>query len=214
MDNDYIEEEPDNGEAEDRYLPDDLGEFEESRSYTPQPMDASTFKQRNDPKELLERIRLDIMNAYVEDVEETDPESGIKRTVRKFKKRKGAEPKANKQGVSDIMSYCERLINSHTVQANIKDLTEYRNRMRHISSDIIMHFLAHREEWGVKMNDSDELVATLVNLFDLFLTRGLDDKERTHYGEGFVERTHRDIRPQAKSNIFQRAGDAISKMFG
>lgn len=196
-----------------RFLSDDMGEYEESRSHNPQQMDSSTFKQRNDPKELLERIRLDIMNAYIEEVEETGPD-GIKRRVRKFKKRKDTQPKANKQGVSDIMSYMERLINSHTVQSNIMGLSEYRNRMRHISSDIILHFTAHREEWAVSMNDLDELIGTIVNLVDLFLTRGLDDKERTHYGEGFVERTHRDIRAQNKPNIFQRAGDAISKMFG
>jgi hypothetical protein len=200
------------GSNRNEMMSDDLGEFEESRSFNPQVMDSSTFKQRNDPRELVERFRLDIMNAYIDEVQEKG-QDGIVRTKKKFKTRAGTTPKANKQGVADIISYIEKFVNSHTVQGNIDSMNEFRNKMRFISSDIIMHFMSHRDAWGVSMQDIDELIGTSINIIDLFLTRALYDKERSHYGEGFIEKTNRDIRPHDRPNIFSKTGEAIRKIF-
>ena len=152
------------------------------------------------------------MNAFVEEVTEKG-ENGITTTKKKFRTRAGTTPKANKQGVADIISYLEKFVNSHTVQCNIDSMNEFRNKMKFISSDIVLHFMAHRIAWGVSVEDIDELIGTSINIIDLFLTRGLYDKERSHYGEGFVERTTRDIRPTDKPNIFSKTGDALKNMF-
>jgi len=181
---------------------------ESSTSFTPQPIDNNTFKQRNDPDKLLERLKLRLMNAYL--IKEIKQVNGVDKEVEVLKFKKSTKPKANKQGIEEIISYMEKFINSHTVQGNINDLTEYRNRMQYISNDITMHFLAKRSDWGVSINDVDELISTTINLIDLFLTRTLFNEERKSYGESYKETTNREVKPEIRPSILQRVGGFLS----
>jgi len=191
---------------------DDIYDNEDVRGHTPQESDPDTFRQRNDPKELIERYKLNLMNAYIVYEQQKDKDTEEMVSIKKIKIKKNTKPKANKQGVADIIGYLEKFINSHVVQGNIYNMDEFRNKMRSISSDVIIHFIAHRVEWGMTIDDIDEIIGTTINLIDLFLTRTLFNKEREGYGESYRETVNRDIRPAAKPGLITRTGDAIARL--
>lgn len=183
---------------------DNYNEF--SNSFTPQNLDHSTFKQRNDPAPIIQRYRLQLMNAYTIEENITDKETGEVKTVTKIRFIKGTNPKANKQGIEDIISYLEKIINSHTVQGNIINMTEYNHKMISISQDITKHFIENRVNWGITLSDCDVMISNFINLIDLILTRPLENEERKGYGETYKDTTTREVRAQDKPNIFQRVG--------
>lgn len=178
---------------------------ESSFDFEPQKMDSTTFKQRNDPQELLERYRLQLMNAYkVKEVIKDD--EGKEKEIYKIKLKKNTKPKANKQGVEDIISYVEKFINNHTVQGNINSMEEFRNFMRYVSNDLTTHFMAMRKDWEIPINEIDTVIASAINLIELFLTRTLFNEERKSYGESYKETTNTEIRPKDKLNMIQKIG--------
>ena len=84
--------------------------FETTTSYQPRNNDYDTFSKRNDPKPLLHRLKLQLLNAYEEEVEEKD-ESGRITRKKKIKRIPNTEPLANKHGIQQIVSYIERSAN-------------------------------------------------------------------------------------------------------
>lgn len=190
----------------------DYGSYSEFR---PQQLDSSTFKQRNDPQELLYRFKLKLMNAYEVVQEKEDPVTGKISKKIYIKRKKDSNngyinSRVNKQGVEDIMCYVETLINGHVVQGNIENMSEFRIRMRFIGNDVTAHFIAKRKDWGATINDIDILISNTINLFDLFLTRTLDNEERRGYGESYKENTNRDIKPEVKPNVFQKVANTLA----
>lgn len=182
---------------------------------TPQQMDAGTFKQRNDPAALLHRYKLKLLNAYETMKEKEDPDTGKVTRIRVIKSKKGPNgealrPRVNKQGVEDIMAYVENIVNGHIVQGHIESMSEFRNKMRFIGNDIICHFVAKRQDWACSLSDCDILISNTINLFDLFLTRTLFNKEREGYSEGFKETTHTERKPEIKPNMLQKVGGFLS----
>lgn len=179
--------------------------------FRPQALDSSTFRQRNDPQEFLYRFKLKLMNAYEVIKEEEDPNTGKitkKRYIKRKKDGKGSyiPARVNKQGVEDVLSYVETLINGHIVQGNTESMHEFRNKMKNIANDVTCHFIAKRADWDCSIKDCDILISNTVNLFDLFLTRTLFNEERKGYGESYKEETRRDIKPEVKQNVFQKVG--------
>lgn len=197
----------------------DFGSSIESQyTNSPQSMDINTFKQRNDPAELLMRYRMQLMNAYPIRIDTVDDETGRKSSkmvVRRKKDGKGnpLPMLCNKKGVEEIISYIEKFINNHVVQGNIETQNEYRNRMRYISNDITVHFITKRQDWDIKLTDTDLIISNTINIVDLFLTRTLFNEERRAYGETYKETTNRELKTQEKPNIFQRVGGALGKAF-
>lgn len=188
---------------------DDYKSNEYSNSFNPQPIERDTFKQRNDPEKLLHRFKLQLMNAY--EVEETlKLEDGTEKIVKKIKMKTNTVPVCNKQGVEEIVSYAEKIINSHTVQGNIDSLEEYRIRMRYISADIIAHFIMKRKDWNMTLKNCDVLIGTTTSLIDIFLTRTLFNEERKGYGESYKETTHHETKAQEKPNFFQKVGGFLA----
>lgn len=190
---------------------DDLNSDSNFSQFTPQSLDKDTFKQRNDPQELLYRFKLQLMNAYEAKKEKTDPITGKITIIKVIKTKKDGQgnhirPRVNKRGVEDIISYVEKFLNGHTVQGNIESLNEYRTKMRFISNDLACHFISKRTHWGCDVNDIDILISNASNIIDLFLTRTLFNEERKSYGESYKETTHKEIKPENKSNIFQKFG--------
>jgi hypothetical protein len=183
---------------------DDGFNFEETSSFSPNRSDADTFKQRNDPQQLLWRFRLDLLNAYEVEEEVFDDKANSYKKVRKVKRKKGTHPKANSQGISDIMSYMEKFVNSHTVQGNIIDRGELDRKMKFISNDIVLHFVANRSDWGITIADVDILISTSTNLIDQFLSRSIGDGERKGYGESYKETTNKEIKRDDKPSTLQK----------
>lgn len=199
----------DNQDIVDTY--DDAGYDASFSEFRPQQLDSSTFRQRNDPQELLYRYKLKLMNAYEVIKETEDPNTGKivkKRYIKRKKDGKGnyIQARVNKQGVEDVMSYVETLINGHIVQGHIESMTEFRNKMKFIANDVTCHFIAKRTDWDCSIKDCDILISNTINLFDLFLTRTLFNEERKGYGESYKEETRRDIKPEVKQNVFQKVG--------
>jgi hypothetical protein len=187
-----------------------FADFEESSQFTPQQLDNSTFKQRNDPSEILNRYKLQLMNAY--QVKETvrNEETGEIKDIIKIRFKKGTKPKANKQGIEDIISYLDKLINNHTVQGNITDMAQFNNKMLAIAQDITKHFMENKVTWNITLSDVEVMISNTINLVDLFLTRTLFNEERKGYGESFKDTTTREVKEQEKPNIFQRVGGFLS----
>ena len=190
---------------------DDFDDFEESNSFSTQSLDSNTFTKRNDPQELLFRYKLQLMNAYRVEVTVLDTNNhNVPKKVFKIKRKKGTNPKANSQGIEDIISYVEKLVNNHTVQGNITDMREFNNMMLYISQDITKHFMENRVTWAISISDVDVMIAGAINLITIFLTRLLYNEERKGYGESYKETTSRKIEDNEKPNMFQRMGT----MFG
>ena len=194
---------------------DDVGNYDSFYSeFRPQQLDSSTFKQRNDPQELLYRFKLKLMNAYEVIEEREDPVTGkINKKIHIKRKKDGKggylPSRVNKQGVEDVISYVETMINGHIVQGHIESMTEFRTKMRFIANDVTCHFIAKRTDWGATINDTDILISNTINLFDLFLTRTLFNEERKGYGESYKEETKREVKPEVKQNVFQKVGSIL-----
>jgi len=185
----------------------DFSDFEESNSFTAQSLDGNTFAQRNDPQELLFRYKLQLMNAYRFQVTTVDKNNhNTPKKEWKIKRKHKTKPKANSQGIEDIISYLEKLINNHTVQGNIIDMRQFNDNMRFISQDITKHFIENRVNWEITISDVDVMIANTINLVYLFLTRLLFNEERKGYGESYKETTSRKIEEQEKPNMLQRLG--------
>lgn len=189
---------------------DDGFDFQETSSFQPNKNDADTFKQRNDPQQLLWRFRLDLLNAYEVEEEVLDEQTNTYRKVKRVKRKKGTRPKANPQGISDIMSYMEKFVNSHTVQGNIMNREEEDRKMKFISNDIVLHFIANRSNWGISLADVDILISTSVNLIDQFLSRSIGDGERKGYGETYKETTNKEIKTAEKPTSLQKIGNYLA----
>ncbi|MCK4522454.1 MAG: hypothetical protein KAU20_07815 [Nanoarchaeota archaeon] len=183
--------------------------MEETFGHDPSNTDADTFKQRTDPQKLLERYRLQLMNAY-KVADEVKGDHGVTKTVFRIKCKKNTKPKANKQGVEDIISYLEKFINSHVVQGNLPTPEEYRLRLRHISNDLTVHFMAMRKDWDIPLNEIDAVISNAINIIDLFLTRTLFNEERIRFGESFKETVSKDIKPIRKENPFQKVASYLA----
>lgn len=186
----------------------DYKENTNSFDFEPQKMDRDTFELRTDPSNLLKRYKLQLMNAYIRQEEQVD-KKGTKKTITKIYFKKHTTPKANSQGVEDIINYVEKLINNHTVQGNIESVEQFRNLMRCVSNDLTIHFIVKREDWGIKENDIDFLIVGAINLIELFLTRTLFNEERKGYGETYKETTNRDIKQKEKKSLFERIGSFV-----
>ena len=170
---------------------------------------SGTFKLRTDPSELLESYRLQLMNAYKVE-KEVKQEDGTTKKIIKIKFKKNTRPRANKQGVEDIISYVQKFINNHSVQGNIPDMNEFRNFLRSVSNNLTMHFHTKREEWGILKSDIDSIISNAIDLVHMFLTRPLDNEERKLYGETYKESTSREIRPEQRQNLFQKLGGFLT----
>lgn len=184
---------------------DDADDFSDSWGYEPKNLDPNTFKLRNDPDTLLKSIRLELMNAYEKEVTYIDDE-GIERTKTKIVKKKNTEPKANEEGIEDIISYLRKFINNHVVQGNIPTEDKLILDMKHISQDITAHFHNKRESWEISHEDIDTIISTCTNLVYFFLTRLLFNEERKSYGESFKESSHKEIKERPRNGMFQKMG--------
>lgn len=164
--------------------------FTDERIVTREPpkFDESTFDRRNDPSPLLHQFKLNLLNAYEEEETKRNADGDVI-TVKKIKPIPGTRPKANKQGIEELMRYMRSIINRHLVQANIINNQEFNKKMMAISKDCAIHFINNRRAWGISHADTDILISNAVNMFDLFLTRALENKEREGYTEGFKEIT-------------------------
>ena len=67
-----------------------------------------------------------------------------------------------------------------------------------------------RNKWAVNITDIDSIIASSINLTELFLSRTLNNEERKSYGESYKETTNREFKPSDKVNFMQKLGSFLS----
>jgi len=163
-----------------------------SSDWKPQDMNFDTFKLRNDPENILKKIKY-----YLMQVEETTTAKDPNRIVLKAKKNsvtnEEVKPMVNQQGVEEIMLVLEPIINNHNVMGNMASSAEHLKMMLNISMDLTVYFWGKQSDWKLNINHVNSLIQFLSHEISIFLSRTIGDAERTHYGESFKET--REVKP-------------------
>jgi len=173
-------------------------DFDEEDSFSsdwkPQDMSYDTFKLRNDPENILKKIKY-----YLMQVEETSDSDNPNIMVLKAKKNHVTNEKVtalvNQQGVEEIMLVLEPIINNHNVMGNMASSAEHMKLMLHISNDLTVYFWGKQSDWKLDINHVNSLIQFLSHEISIFLSRTIGDAERTHYGESFKET--REVKPMS-----------------
>lgn len=92
-----------------------------------------------------------------------------------------ANPKANTNGVFNIMSFLQGVMSTSTVQGNIEDWNEYRNTIAYIRDDLSQAIMTNRINWGVKIYDFESLIDFIMVHIKMYLSRTVKNKERESY---------------------------------
>jgi len=141
----------------------------------PQNNEYDVFYLRNNPEPLIEDFYLYLTNK----VKNHNPEDNHKIP---YKQIKGTKALLNNQGVRDLVNWMRTFVNGHTVQTNVNN--ESLNRiMRFASDDLAMFMVNSIEDWDVEERYCRSIHNELISKCELFLRRGLDDKEREHYSQ-------------------------------
>ena len=117
----------------------------------------------------------------------------------------GVEPKMNDLGINTTMAYLNAIFNNQTVQSNLHE-----KRYMYIISSI-HEFLAdtlmyNQSGFNLKEGDYLMIVRTIINMLELFLTRGIDNKERESYAAT--------IKTFESNSISQRKAGGLAGLFG
>ena len=151
----------------------DMDENLNSYSSTPQNQEYDVFALRNNPQPLIEEFYLYLTNQ----VKNTNPKTRDSKPFIQIGK-----PLLNKQGVRDLVNYMGKYVNGHTVQTNLS-LARLTVMMRHIADDLSMFMVNSIDDWEIEERYTRSIQNELIGQIDLFLSRGLDDKEREHYSQ-------------------------------
>lgn len=167
----------DYGEINNNFDFNDNIEDSDRGSYESRPQEAGydIFYLRNNPEPLIEEFYLYLTNQR----KNSDFETMHRKPYVQIK---GTNPLLNRQGVRDLVQYMRTFVNSHTVQTNLTEASLQRN-MRFLSDDLAQFMVDSIEEWDVELRYVRAIHNQLVGKCDLFLRRGLEDKEREHYSQ-------------------------------
>jgi hypothetical protein len=183
----------------------DMGEDDKSIfERKPQDMNFDIFSLRNNPEKLIEDFYLYLTAQR----RNQDTTSADKKPYVSL----GGNTKAllNSQGVSDLVNLLTFYINGHIVQTNL-DKGSHVAIMRFIADELSMFIVDKREEWKLDRGYADNIKNQFCNKVDLFLRRGLDDKERTHYDETLKEEYSRTNNGTKKAGRLQGIAENMFK---
>lgn len=154
---------------------DDIDSPSNTSSYERRPTsnEYDVFYLRNNPEPLIEDFYLYLTNQ----VKNNDPDTSYKKPYVAIGK-----PLLNKQGVRDLVNWLRTFINGHIVQTNVKEESLIRI-MRFLSDDLAMFMVNSIEDWNVEERYIRSIHNEMIAKCELFLRRGLDDKEREHYSQ-------------------------------
>jgi len=113
-------------------------------------------------------------------------------------------PKANDEGIQDILNYCRSLINPQVVQGNY-DKKDWLNFIVEKRMELIEKLVINFYEYKLPSDDTmNGITDFIMNLAEPFLSRMIDNEERSSYAETF--KTMESNRIENKS--------AMSTLFG
>ena len=92
------------------------------------------------------------------------------------------KPLANENGINQIMNKVHTMINSQLVQGNIKE-DFYYQIVGDMREDFAYEMLENCNDWGISDEKLDYITNTILNFFEIYLTRLINNEERKSYGE-------------------------------
>lgn len=87
-------------------------------------------------------------------------------------------PVVNELGFQNVFSFVVAVSNSHTVQGNLSEAAYY-ELLYFINENLNEMFTNNCGAWGLDVNSAGNVIAVLMSMFQLFLSRTIGDKERT-----------------------------------
>ena len=95
---------------------------------------------------------------------------------------KMAPERANEAGRTALMSRLQLIFNPSTVQGNL-DMERYQREISMIRLSLGKNMMLNLEAWGIKEDDYEEIIDSLMTPIKMFLSRAIDNEERKSYSE-------------------------------
>lgn len=88
----------------------------------------------------------------------------------------------NDYGYQALMQYVNMMINTQSVQGNFTDIEQYGEYLCRARKDLATFLMINRRRFGLNTNDYPGLMAAVMRLTEIFMTRQIGNKERDSYG--------------------------------
>lgn len=157
-----------------------MEENETTTSYTSVPNKDSSFMLfRLNTDNLIHQLRITLSGAR-EDIYQDEKGQFVTKKVQM------AQPLLNAEGQNYIINWFQGIVNSSTVQANLKEV-DYWNMISSYRVQVSKFLFINFNLWKVKEHTFDLIVESTLNTIKLFVTRTIDNKERESFGEVYKE---------------------------
>ena len=143
--------------------------------------DVSALKMRLDSDPLLSRIEYYLKGEQQVMMQNSAGEPAIS-TI------KVSKPKANPNGIHNLMAWISMTVNSQTVQGNLENHEALGNYISFYRMDLAEFIMNNLENWEIVEEDFEGIVDLIVNNVKLFLSRLVFNKERESYSNTIQHR--------------------------
>lgn len=159
---------------------------ETTQTYQSSPnKDTSFMLYRLNTEHLIHQLRITLSGKKEEIYETSDGHIQARETVI-------AAPLLNEAGVNYILNWFKGIVNSSTVQANLKE-DVFWNTVAGYREQIAEFLYINFNLWEVKEHNFDLIVESTLNTIRLFITRTIDNKERESYSDTYKETISQNI---------------------
>lgn len=112
-------------------------------------------------------------------------------------------PLMNEDGVQSIMGYLNMTIGPHNVQGNL-DWDRYDALIYEINVYLAENVMANLVNWGVREEDYNLIVDTIMTTLQLFLSRTVNNGERLSYGQSMMTKEMNVVNGPEKKGFMSR----------
>jgi len=163
---------------------------------------ASALQIRLDPSSIIENVELFLSGKKI--VVEQDDAGKIATRHLEIGK-----PKANSRGIQAILNRIQLVINPQAVQGNFSCdspslSTKYEDYIYYIRCDFAETLMINLYEWDVEEEDYDDIIDSIMNLIEPFMTRLIGNKEREGYADTFKTIESNKINENTGFNLFNK----------
>jgi hypothetical protein len=109
-------------------------------------------------------------------------------------------PLANDEGIMELCNILKMRINHHVVQGNLKD-DHYWDYIKRAREDICETIVKRCEDWDIKDDNLNMIIDELCALIEIYITRPIDNLERTSYGQ-VIRQSESVVQQQQKGGLF------------
>lgn len=140
-------------------------------------LDPSAIKYRLDTDNVLQRIELYLRAAKMVSKQQGEDYTEEMVVV--------GRPLANEEGVQSIMGYLQMTIGPHNVQGNMT-WERYDSLIYEINIYMAENIMANLHTWGIRVEDYNVIIDTIMTTLQLFISRTVDNQERLSYGQSMM----------------------------